>query len=99
MRRVALIAVPFAIAGLAATFLLTRGSGEPPPLAITYRDIAEIDAYPVPEGPPPRRSFAIRSHQTMQVCSRAYVLTYRRPSQLPFSVTTPETSGAACSRG
>ena len=53
MRKIALVAVPFAIAGLVATFLLTRDSHEPPPLAVTYRDIAEIDVYPVPEGVPP----------------------------------------------
>src|SRR4051812_46857215 len=97
MRKVALIALPFAIAGLVATFLLTRDSDEPPALAITYRNIAEIDAYPVPEGPPPGRSFATRSNQTMQVRSRGYERTYRHPSQLPFRVTILETSGAACS--
>jgi hypothetical protein len=53
LSKVALIAVPFAIAGLVAAFLLTRDSDEPPPLAIAYRDIAEIVVYPVPEGVPP----------------------------------------------
>ncbi len=52
VKRAAVVgAVALAVGAIA--LLMTRGEGGPPPLNISYADIAKVQAYPVPEGSPP----------------------------------------------
>jgi hypothetical protein len=50
-----IVGVCAAIVVAAVVFLLARGWGAPPPLNISYDDIAKVQVYPLPEGsaPPP----------------------------------------------